>query len=110
MANLRSWGRRLFFTLNLLLWVVFGMILIIAFTPLTGYLLKPLMIQEEIRPADAIVVLGGGIDRGKYLTFESSHRLVRGIQLYHEGKAKKIIFSGGVLAKAHVSEGAVMAQ
>jgi len=47
---------------------------------------------------------------GRYLTLSSSHRLVRGVQLYHEGKAQKIIFSGGVSPNTGVAEGAVLAQ
>ncbi len=110
MAKGKSLGRRIFFAADFLLWVLFGLILILAFTPLTQYLLKPLTIKEDIRQADAIVVLGGGIDRGRYLTLTSSHRLVRGTQLYYEGMAKKIIFSGGVAPGVGVAEGAVMAQ
>jgi uncharacterized SAM-binding protein YcdF (DUF218 family) len=110
MAKIKAWGRKFLFWLNLLLWIIFLLVLIIAFTPVTGYLLKPLLITEEIRNADAIVVLGGGVDRGRYLTLQSSHRLVRGVQLYHEGMAPKIVFSGGIAPKAGVAEGAVLAQ
>jgi uncharacterized SAM-binding protein YcdF (DUF218 family) len=110
MGKGKSWGRRFFWAVNLLLWITLGAILIIAFTPLTRYLLKPLAVKEDIRPADAIVVLGAGIDKGRYLTFVSSHRLVRGAQLYYEGMAKKIIFSGGIPPEMNVAEGAVLAQ
>jgi uncharacterized SAM-binding protein YcdF (DUF218 family) len=110
MAKGKFWGRRFFFAGSLLLWIFFGAILILAFTPLTRYLLKPLLIKEDLRQADVIVVLGGGIDKGRYLTLVSSHRLVRGTQLYYEGMAKKIIFSGGVPPHVGVAEGAVLAQ
>jgi uncharacterized SAM-binding protein YcdF (DUF218 family) len=110
MAKGKALGRRFFFWMNLLLWLFFLIVLIVAFTPVTSYLLKPLLMKEEIRKADAIVVLGGGLDRGRYLTLESSHRLIRGVQLYHEGQAPKIIFSGGVSPKVGVAEGAVLAQ
>jgi uncharacterized SAM-binding protein YcdF (DUF218 family) len=110
MAKGRSFGRRFLFWASLLLWAFFLGLLVIAFTPVTGYLLKPLAMKEEIRHGDAIVVLGGGVNKGRYLTRESSHRLVRGVQLYHEGKAEKIIFSGGISRKGGVAEGAVLAQ
>ncbi|RPJ40672.1 MAG: YdcF family protein [Deltaproteobacteria bacterium] len=110
MAKGRSFGRRFLFWASLLLWAFFFGVLVIAFTPVTGYLLKPLAMKEEIRHGDAIVVLGGGVNKGRYLTQESSHRLVRGVQLYHEGKAEKIIFSGGLSQKGGVAEGAVLAQ
>jgi len=110
MAREKSRGRKFLWAASLLLWIVFGAVLILAFTPVTRYMLKPLLIKEDIRHADAIVVLGGGIDKGRYLTLVSSHRLVRGGQLYHEGMAKKIIFSGGIPPGMEVAEGAVMAQ
>jgi uncharacterized SAM-binding protein YcdF (DUF218 family) len=110
MAKGKPFGQRIIFWASLALWVFFLGGLVIAFTPVTGYLLKALAMKEEIRHADAIVVLGGGVNRGRYLTLSSSHRLVRGVQLYHEGKAQKIVFSGGLSQKAGVAEGAVLAQ
>jgi len=97
-------------TLNTILWLVFISVLVIAFTPLTRYMLRPLTVKEDIRKADVIVVLSGGIDKGRYLSLISSHRMVRGAQLYFEGKAKKILFSGGIPEKIGVAEAAVMAQ
>jgi uncharacterized SAM-binding protein YcdF (DUF218 family) len=110
MAKGKSFGKRILFWASLLLWIFFLGALAIAFTPVTGYLLKALAMKEEIRHADAIVVLGGGVNRGRYLTLSSAHRLVRGVQLYHEGKAEKIIFSGGVAPQAGVAEGIVLSQ
>jgi len=106
----RSFGRRIVSTLNLILWLAFLIILVIAFTPLTGYMVKPLEVKEDIRKADVIVVLSGGIDKGRYLSPASSQRMVRGAQLYFEGRAKKILFSGGIPPKNVVAEAAVMAQ
>lgn len=110
MAVGRSFGRRIVSTLNLILWLAFLIILVIAFTPLTGYMVKPLEVKEDIRKADVIVVLSGGIDKGRYLSLASSQRMVRGAQLYFEGRAKKILFSGGIPPKNGVAEAAVMAQ
>jgi uncharacterized SAM-binding protein YcdF (DUF218 family) len=110
MAKSRSWGRKFLFLLNLMLWFSLLAILAIAYTPLTRYMLGPLTVQEEVREADLIVVLGGGVNQGRYLTLVSSHRLVRGVRLYFDGKAKKILFSGGILGKATVAESAVMTQ
>jgi len=98
------------YTLNTILWLIFIFALIIALTPLTRYILKPLMVEEDIRQANVIVVLSGGIDKGRYLSLISSHRIVRGVQLYFEGKAKKILFSGGIPKEIGVAEAAVMAQ
>ena len=110
MAIRRSFGRRIVSTLNLILWLAFLIVLVIAFTPLTGYMVKPLEVKEDIRKADVIVVLSGGIDKGRYLSPASSQRMVRGAQLYFEGRAKKILFSGGIPPKNVVAEAAVMAQ
>lgn len=110
MAHEKSWGRRIFFALNLFVWLAFLIVLAIAYTPLTGYMIKSLAVKEDIRQADVIVVLGGGIDEGRYLKLESSHRLLRGAQLYFEGRAKKILLSGGDPKKVGVAEATVMAQ
>ncbi len=82
----------------------------IACTPVTRYLLKPLTVAEDLREADLIVVLGGGVNEGRFLTLVSSHRMVKGVQLYFEGKAPKILFSGGMPGKATVSEASVLGQ
>ena len=110
MAIGRSFGRRIVSILNLILWLAFLIVLVIAFTPLTGYMVKPLEVKEDIRKAEVIVVLSGGIDKGRYLSPVSSQRMVRGVQLYFEGRAKKILFSGGDPKKNGVAEAAVMAQ
>jgi uncharacterized SAM-binding protein YcdF (DUF218 family) len=86
------------------------MILAVAYSPLNGYMIKPLAVKEDIRNADVIVVLGGGIDEGRYLSLISSHRLLRGAQLYFEGRAKKLIVSGGDPRKVGVAEATVMGQ
>jgi len=105
-----SISRKIFSTLNGILWLAFFLVLVIAFTPLTRYMLKPLEVKEDIRKADVIVVLSGGIDKGRFLSQASLQRVVRGAQLYLEGRARKILFSGGIPKKIGVAEAAVMAQ
>ncbi len=100
---------RILFILHLLLWLAFLGVIGIAFTSLTSYMSKPLAVREEIRDADLIVVLGGGIDEGRYLTLVSSHRFLRGMELYFEGKAPKILFAGGG-GEGRLSEATAMAQ
>ncbi len=106
----RSLGGKIFFILHLMLWLALVLVVGVAYTPLTLYMLKPLTIQEQIKPADIILVLGGGINKGRYLNLVSSHRLLKGAQLYFEGRANKILFSGGIPGKVNVPEAAVMAQ
>lgn len=110
MAREGSISRKIVSALNWILWLAFLIVLVIAFTPLTRYMLKPLEVKEEIRKADVIVVLSGGIDKGRFLSLTSSQRMVRGAQLFFEGRAKKILFSGGIPKRIGVAEAAVMAQ
>ena len=81
MAKGRSLIGKVFFIFHLLLWLTLLVVVVIAYTPLTLYMLKPLTVHAEIKNADLILVLGGGIDKGHYLTLVSSHRLVKGAQL-----------------------------
>ncbi len=96
--------------ISLGLWIAMFFVLTIAFTPLTGLMLRPLSVQEEIKDADLLVVLGGGVNRGRFLTLSSSHRMVRGIQLYFEGRARKILFSGGIAGRGTVTQASVLNQ
>jgi uncharacterized SAM-binding protein YcdF (DUF218 family) len=110
MSNGRSWERKIARTLNLLLWLGFLAALVIGYTPVTGMLLRPLKVEENLQRADGIVVLSAGIDAGNFLTLESAHRLLRGAQLYFGGKSKKILFAGDGSAKGETADATVMAQ
>jgi len=96
--------------LNRVLWIALALVLVIACTPLTRYLLKPLTVSEDLKDADLIVVLGAGVDQGRFLTLVSSHRMVKGVQLYFEGRAKRILFAGGMPGKKTISEASVLGQ
>jgi uncharacterized SAM-binding protein YcdF (DUF218 family) len=109
-AKEKSWFKRLIRSFNLTLWLVFFLILVIAYSPLSQTMLKPLTVREDLRPADVIVVLADGVDAGRYLTLDSSHQMVRGAQLYFNGLAKKILFAGGLSKRGGVAESTVLAQ
>jgi len=106
----KSLAGKIFFVVHLMLWLALVLVAVIAYTPLTFYMLKPLTVQEGIKAADIILVLGGGINKGRYLSLISSHRMLKGAQLYFEGRANKILFSGGISRKVNVPEAAVFAQ
>lgn len=82
----------------------------ICILPLNEYMLEALKTTEEIRQADVIVVLGGGINRGRFLTGTSTQRLVRGAQLYFAGWAPKILFAGGDPFQKGIPEALILAQ
>jgi len=79
-----------------------------AFTPFSNLLAGQFMIPPEIRAAEAIVVLGGGIEDSRTLSGASLRRTIHGIRLYRQGLAPVMIFSGGHAGQA-ATEGAVMA-
>jgi uncharacterized SAM-binding protein YcdF (DUF218 family) len=65
-----------------------------AFTPLTGALYRALAVEAELRPADAIVVLGAGAAPDGELSGNSLRRTVYGIRLFRRGLAPRIILLG----------------
>ena len=79
-----------------------------AFTPFPNLLAGQLMIPSKIEAAEAIVVLGGGIEDSRTLSRASLRRTIHGIRLYRQGLAPVMIFSGGS-AGQEAAEGALMA-
>jgi uncharacterized SAM-binding protein YcdF (DUF218 family) len=69
-------------------------ILLSAYTPLPNAIARALATSSRIHPADAIVVLGGGIHRDGTLGEASLRRAVQGVVLYHRGLAPLLVFSG----------------
>jgi uncharacterized SAM-binding protein YcdF (DUF218 family) len=70
--------------------------LVVGFTPLPDGLTRWMSRADLLRPAEAIVVLGGGGVRpdGK-LTDVSFRRTFHGIELYRRGLAPLLVLSGG---------------
>jgi len=64
-----------------------------AYTPVWNAAGERLAVAPVLRPAEAIVVLGGGVI-GRALVDESLRRTVYGIELYKRGMAPMIVFSG----------------
>ncbi len=68
-----------------------------AFTPLANYINIRMAGVARLEPSDAIVVLGrGGADSDGILTNRSLRRVVRGIDLYRQGLAPLLVFSGSL--------------
>jgi uncharacterized SAM-binding protein YcdF (DUF218 family) len=68
--------------------------LLVALTPLSNIAAKTFAIAPEKRSADAIVVLATGLMHGGSLPDESMRRAIAGIELYKQGLAPLVVFSG----------------
>jgi len=69
-------------------------VLIIALTPVANKAAQRYAISPDIRPADAIVVLGSGMRGNNSLSSESEERLLYGMELYKRGMAPILVVSG----------------
>lgn len=74
--------------------VALGGFLATAFTPLANLLSGWTAVAARLEPADAIVVLGGGLQTGRLLTDSSLRRAVHGVVLARRGLAPLLVFSG----------------
>ncbi len=74
--------------------------LVVAYTPVTNYMARPLTMESELQRADIIAVLGGGAYRNGVLSRASNERLIQGLLLYREGYAPGVIFLGGSILEA----------
>jgi uncharacterized SAM-binding protein YcdF (DUF218 family) len=68
--------------------------LLVAFTPLPNALNRLAGAPSQLRPAAAIVVLGGGLEDDGVLSSSSLRRTIHGIVLFHRGLAPLLAFSG----------------
>jgi len=68
----------------------------VMLTPLPNWLASTLVVDEgqPVR-TDLVAVLGGGAYANGVLGGASNERLIKGVMLYREGRAPKIIFTGG---------------
>lgn len=70
--------------------------LVVMLTPCANWLAAPLLEAESARvKADLIAVLGGGAYANGVLGSASNERLIKGVLLYREARAPKLIFTGG---------------
>jgi uncharacterized SAM-binding protein YcdF (DUF218 family) len=74
--------------------VALAAFLLLAYTPLAGVLSRKLETPADLRPADAIVVLGAGASRDGELSNHSLRRLMGGLALYRRGLAPRVIVMG----------------
>jgi uncharacterized SAM-binding protein YcdF (DUF218 family) len=65
-----------------------------AFTPLAERWCERCLLPSRLAPAEAIVVLGSGVNGDGELTGSSQRKALAGIELYRKGMAPKLIFVG----------------
>ncbi len=70
------------------------LLFLVAFTPLPNALRRWLRIPAQLAPAEAIVVLGGGVSPDGMLSASSLRRALQGIMLYRQGLAPLLVFLG----------------
>lgn len=87
--------------------VTLGSYIIIGFTPFVNVLASHLMVDFELVPADAVVVLGGGLAADGEMGAASLKRAVRGMELYHSGYAPLLALLGPKSIENYPSEASV---
>lgn len=70
---------------------------VLLFTPAFQLLVAPLVLRAPLGPADAIVVLGGGVEDDGQPSESTLERIRYGILLYEGGLAGHLILSTGVV-------------
>jgi uncharacterized SAM-binding protein YcdF (DUF218 family) len=86
--------RRLRFAARVTGAVALVLYLVCAFTPLVGVAYRALAVPPELRPADAIVVLGAGVTPDGELSGNSLRRTVYAVRLYRQRLAPRIVMLG----------------
>jgi uncharacterized SAM-binding protein YcdF (DUF218 family) len=71
--------------------------LLIFYTPIVWVLAGPLVISDQPRKADAIVVLGGGVGESGKVGQGYEERAQYAVELYKKGCARYIVFSSGYM-------------
>ncbi|MBF0382156.1 MAG: YdcF family protein [Magnetococcales bacterium] len=81
-----------FARLNVVVWFV---VIVVLFTPLTEILYKPLIVDEPPQRGELIVIFSSGFFPDDLPDFATTVRLRRGVELYRNGIAPKILCLGG---------------
>ncbi len=71
------------------------LLLLILYSPLADYLVRPLQVPADLRPAPAIVVLTAYVTPNGVLSESAMRRIHAAARLFHRGLAPLLIISGG---------------
>lgn len=103
-ARLReAFGIRPRWVMRLVLVAVLGFFLIFK-TPLVWFIAEPLRVQQQVRPADAIVVFAGGVGESGEADESYQERVKQASDLYNQGLAHKILFISGFTRTFHEAD------
>ncbi|MFA6588629.1 MAG: YdcF family protein [Patescibacteria group bacterium] len=94
-----------------LLGVLVAFFLLAGFTDFNAGLSKVWLVQDPLQKADAIVVLGGGVDaKTGEMSFKTRERVLSGAQIFNEHLAPKIVVTGGRVGRNPFAEAPTMAE
>ncbi|MFA6474373.1 MAG: YdcF family protein [Patescibacteria group bacterium] len=105
----RFWNARgkLFKTVILLV----GLFILVGFTDFNAFISRPLIEQQPVAAADALVILGGGISaKTGQLGFKTEERVRSGAALYAQGIAPVVVVTGGKVGDNPFAEAPAMAE
>ena len=106
-----AWGRGRVFSACRSFLAASGVFFFLNYLPVSYVLALPLLSFDVSEAREGVaVVLGGGVLEDGTPSGASSRRVVRAVQLYHEGRAKIILSSTGVTSPGVISEAATMAR
>jgi uncharacterized SAM-binding protein YcdF (DUF218 family) len=82
---------------------------VVRWTPLPDKLAKWFAVKPDLKKADVIIVLSGGVDRDReVLEGVTLAREIHGIILWRQGYAPKILFSGGKASEKYLDDALYM--
>ena len=77
--------------------VSFGLVaalwLVVAFTPLTGWMAQGLVRRDPMRGADAVVVLASGLQPDGEMTAAAMSRLVHALEIVGQGRSPRLVLT-----------------
>ncbi len=84
--------------------------LVVGCTDFNAFISRPLIEQQPVAPADALVILGGGISaKTGQLGFKTEERVRSGAALFAQGVAPVVVVTGGKVGKNPFAEAPAMA-
>ncbi len=79
--------------------IVAVLFLLVALTPFNNWISAPLVTRETAKPADAVIVLGGGLEKGCKVGKLVQERLLEGVALMQQGFSQTVVLTGGKVPK-----------